>query len=110
MIDVTVGLEQRSGTHKAGAAAQDGAVIHSFGQLQQGRAFVEADLKNTTLSAINRGGIATLADGSCWFISSSELPIAKDWRVGAEVMIKDHKLINAETGTGVRVVRIPLSG
>jgi hypothetical protein len=70
----------------------------------------ESDLKNTTLSAINRGGIATLADGSCWFISSSELPMAKDWRIGAEVMIEDHKLINAETGIGVRVVRIPLSG
>jgi hypothetical protein len=29
--------------------------------------------KNTTLSAINRGGIATLADGTSWHISSSEL-------------------------------------
>jgi hypothetical protein len=28
--------------------------------------------KNTTLSAINRGGIATLADGTCWHISSSK--------------------------------------
>ena len=69
----------------------------------------EAHLKNTTLNAINRGGIATLADGSCWFISSSELLKAKDWRVGSEVMIGDHKLINNETGIGVSVVPIPLS-
>ena len=39
---------------------------------------------NTTLSAI-RGGIATLANGTCWHISSSELLKAKNWRVGAEV-------------------------
>ena len=54
--------------------------------------------KSTTLSAINRGGIATLADGTCWHISSSELLKAKDWRLGAEVVIQSHKLINIETG------------
>jgi hypothetical protein len=43
--------------------------------------------KNTTLSAINRGGIATLADGTCWHISSSELLEAKSWRIGADVVM-----------------------
>jgi hypothetical protein len=56
--------------------------------------------KNTTLSAINRGGIATLADGTCSHISSSELLKTKDWRIGAEVVIQGHKLKNVETGGG----------
>ena len=37
---------------------------------------------NTTLSAINRGGIATLANGTCWHISSSELLKAKTGDAG----------------------------
>ena len=65
--------------------------------------------KSTTLSAINRGGIATLADGTCWHISPSELLKAKDWRLGAEVVIQSHKLINIETGVRLDVVPIPLS-
>jgi hypothetical protein len=65
--------------------------------------------KNTTLSAINRGGIATLADGTCWHISSWELLEAQSWRIGAEVMMQSHRLINIETGTHVSVVPIPLS-
>jgi hypothetical protein len=65
--------------------------------------------KNTTLSAINRGGIATLADGTCWHISSSELLKAKSWRIGAEVVIQSHKLTNIETGVQLYVVPIPLS-
>jgi hypothetical protein len=65
--------------------------------------------KNTTLSATNRGGIATLADGNCWHIPSSELLEAQSWRIGAEVMIQSHTLINIETGAKVRVVPIPLS-
>ena len=65
--------------------------------------------KNTTLSAINRGGIATLADGTCWHISSSELSKTKDWRMGAEVVIQGHKLKNVETGVQLDVVPIPLS-
>jgi hypothetical protein len=65
--------------------------------------------KNTTLSAINRGGIATLADGTCWHISSSELLEAQSWKIGAEVMMQNHRLINIETGVQVRVVPIPLS-
>ena len=54
--------------------------------------------KNTTLSALNRGGIATLADGTCWHVSSSELSKAKSWRIGTEVVIQSHKLTNIETG------------
>jgi hypothetical protein len=54
--------------------------------------------RNTTLSAINRGGIATLADGTCWHIS-----------IGAEVAIQGHKLTNVETGVQLDVVPIPLS-
>jgi hypothetical protein len=46
--------------------------------------------KTTTLSAINRGGIATLADGTCWHISTAEPFEAKSWKVGAEVVIKGH--------------------
>jgi hypothetical protein len=65
--------------------------------------------KSTTLSAINRGGIATLADGSCWHISSSELLKAKGWRIGTEVVIQSNKLTNIETGVQVYVVPIPLS-
>jgi hypothetical protein len=65
--------------------------------------------KNTNLSAINRGGIATLADGTCWHISTSDLLEAKSWRIDAEVMIQSHRLINIETGVQVRVVPIPLS-
>jgi hypothetical protein len=65
--------------------------------------------KNTTLSALNRGGIAALADGSCWHIPSSELSEAQSWRIGAEVMIQGHRLINIETGAQVRVVPIPLT-
>jgi hypothetical protein len=65
--------------------------------------------KNTALSAINRGGIATLADGSCWHISTSELLKAKDWRIGAEVVIGGDKLTNVETGMQVNVSPIPLS-
>ena len=65
--------------------------------------------KRTTLSAINRGGIATLADGSCWHISSSELLKAKSWRIGAEVVIQSNKLTNIEPGVQVYVVPIPLS-
>jgi hypothetical protein len=64
---------------------------------------------STTLSAINRGGIATLADGSCWHISSSELLKTKSWRIGAEVVIQSNRLINIETGVQVYVVPIPLS-
>jgi hypothetical protein len=65
---------------------------------------------NTTLSAINRGGsIATLADGTCWHISSSELLKAKSWKIGAEVVIQSHKLTNVETGVQLDVVPIPLS-
>ena len=64
---------------------------------------------NTTLSSINRGGIATLADGTCWHISSSELLKAKNWRIGAEVVIQGHKLTNVETGVQLDVVPIPLS-
>ena len=64
---------------------------------------------STTLSAVNRGGIATLADGSCWHISSSELLKAKSWRIGAEVVIQSNKLTNIETGVQVYVVPIPLS-
>jgi len=64
---------------------------------------------NTTLSAINRGGIATLANGTCWHISSSELLKAKNWRIGAEVAIQGHKLTNVETGVQLDVVPIPLS-
>lgn len=65
--------------------------------------------KNTNLIAINRGGIATLADGSCWHISTSGLLEAKSWGIGAEVMIQSHKLTNVETGVQVNVVPIPLS-
>jgi hypothetical protein len=65
--------------------------------------------KNTTLSAINRGGIATLADGTCWHICSSELLEAQSWKIGAEVIMQSHRLINIETGVHVRVVPIPLS-
>jgi hypothetical protein len=65
--------------------------------------------KGTTLGAINRGGIATLADGSCWHISSSELLKAKSWRIGAEVVIQSNTLTNIETGVQVYVVPIPLS-
>jgi hypothetical protein len=65
--------------------------------------------KNSALSAINRGGIATLADGSCWHMCSSELLKAKDWRIGAEVATGGDKLTNVETGMQVNVVRIPLS-
>jgi hypothetical protein len=65
--------------------------------------------KNTNLSAINRGGIATLADGTCWHISTSGLLEAKNWRMGAEVMIQGHRLTNVETGAQVHVVPIPLS-
>jgi hypothetical protein len=65
--------------------------------------------KNTTLIAINRGGIATLADGSCWHIGSSELLEAGSWRIGTEVAIEDQKLTNIATGVQVRVVPIPLS-
>jgi hypothetical protein len=64
---------------------------------------------NTTLSAINRGGIATLANGTCWHISSCELLKAKNWRIGAEVAIQSHKLTNVETGVQLDVVPIPLS-
>jgi hypothetical protein len=63
----------------------------------------------TALSAINRGGIATLEDGSCWHISSTELSKARDWRIGAEIVIGGGKLTNTETGLEVKVVRIPLS-
>jgi hypothetical protein len=65
--------------------------------------------ENTTLSEINRGGIATLADGTCWRISSSELLKAKSWRIGAEVVIQGRKLTNIETGVQLDVVPIPLS-
>ena len=65
--------------------------------------------KNTTLSEINRGGIATLADGTCWHISSSELLKAKSWRIGAEVVIQGRKLTNIETGVQLDVAPIPLS-
>jgi hypothetical protein len=65
--------------------------------------------KNSTLSAINRGGIATLADGTCWHISSSELLKAKNWRIGAAVVIQGHHLTNVETGVQIDVVPIPLS-
>jgi hypothetical protein len=65
--------------------------------------------KNSTLNAINRGGIATLADGTCWHISSSELLKAKNWRIGAAVMIQGHHLTNVETGVQIDVVPIPLS-
>jgi hypothetical protein len=65
--------------------------------------------ENTTLSEINRGGIATLADGTCWHISSTQLLKAKDWRIGAEVVIQGRTLINVETGMQLNVVRIPLS-
>ena len=64
---------------------------------------------NTTLSAINRGGIATVANGTCWHISSSELLKAKNWRIGAEVAIQGRKLTNIETGVQLDVVPIPLS-
>ena len=65
--------------------------------------------RNTTLIAINRGGIATLADGSCWHIASSELLKAEGWRIGTEVVIEADKLTNVATGVQVRVVPIPLS-
>jgi hypothetical protein len=65
--------------------------------------------KNTTLSEINRGGIATLADGTCWHISTAELFEAKSWKVGVEVVIQGHKLTNVETGAQVAVVPIPLT-
>jgi hypothetical protein len=64
--------------------------------------------KHTNLSAINRGGVVTLADGTCWHISTSELSEAKSWRMGAEVMIQSRKLTNVETGVQVNVVPIPL--
>ena len=64
--------------------------------------------RNTTLIAINRGGIATLADGSCWHIAS-ELSEVKSWGIGTEVVVEDQKLINAATGVQVPVVPIPLS-
>ena len=71
----------------------------------------EADMasRNTTLIAINRGGIATLADGSCWHIASSELSEVKSWGIGTEVVVEDQKLINTATGVQVPVVPIPLS-
>jgi hypothetical protein len=65
--------------------------------------------RNTTLIAINRGGIATLADGSCWHIASSELLKVEGWRIGTEVVIEADKLTNIATGVQVRVVPIPLS-
>ena len=65
--------------------------------------------KNTTLSAINRGGIATLADGTRWHISTSGLLEARGWKIGTEVMIQSHKLTNVETGVQVSVVPIPLT-
>jgi hypothetical protein len=65
--------------------------------------------RRTTLIAINRGGIATLADGSCWHIASSELLEAGSWRIGTEVAIEEQKLTNIGTGAHVRVVPIPLS-
>jgi hypothetical protein len=65
--------------------------------------------RNTTLIAINRGGIATLADGSCWHIASSELLKAEGWKMGTEVVIEAHRLTNTATGVQVRVVPIPLS-
>jgi hypothetical protein len=64
--------------------------------------------QHSTLSEINRGGIATLADGTCWHISSYQLLKAKDWRMGAEVVIQDRKLTNIETGVQLYVVPIPL--
>jgi hypothetical protein len=64
---------------------------------------------NTTLIEINRGGIATLADGTCWHISSSQLSKTEGWRIGAEVVIQGHKLTNVETGVQLHVVPIPLS-
>ena len=42
----------------------------------------------TTLTSINRGGIATLADGTCWHISTAELFEAKSWKAGVEVVLK----------------------
>jgi len=66
-------------------------------------------LNKTELSAINRGGIATLEDGSCWHISSSELSKTRDWRIGVEIVIERGELTNVETGLKVKVVRIPLS-
>jgi hypothetical protein len=65
--------------------------------------------KNTNLSAINRGGIATLADGTWWHVSTSELLEVKSWRIGAEATLQSRKLTNAETGVPVNVVPIPLS-
>jgi hypothetical protein len=65
--------------------------------------------RNTTLIAINRGGIATLADRFCWHIASSELSEVKSLGIGTEVVVEDLKLINTATGVQVPVVPIPLS-
>ena len=65
--------------------------------------------RNTTLIAKNRGGIATLADGSFWHIASSELLEAGSWTIGTEVMIEGQKMTNIATGAHVRAARIPLS-
>ena len=80
------------------------AVVEKWQQAE-----VDMASRNTTLIAINRGGIATLADGSCWHIASSELSEVTSWGIGTEVVVEDQKLINAATGVQVPVVPIPLS-
>jgi hypothetical protein len=53
---------------------------------------------NTTLSAINRGGIATLANGTCWHIPSFRAVESEKWRIGAEVAIQGHKRRTSKPG------------
>lgn len=67
----------------------------------------------TRLGQINQAGIADLANGSCWRIAPWDLPRAREWPVGAKVVLAPNdpgkvwafKMTNADTGQQVAVAR-----
>jgi hypothetical protein len=67
----------------------------------------------TQLGQINQAGIADLANGSCWRIAPWDLQRARQWHIGANVVLAPNdpgkawafKMTNLDTGQQVAVAR-----